>query len=139
MASSTNRRSILLLGSTGTNMNQHSTEIKGDSYFGYSDGLHTIQFVYAEFMGRIHIQGTLSLTPTLNDWFDISPNSTGTVFTSTDGESYANFEIQKTGSEAYTFQGNYTFVRVYLDRKHIGDGVTYESTYGSVIKAILST
>lgn len=136
-----NRRSIQLLSSTSTNMNQHSMAVKGDSWYGYADGLHTIQLVYAAFAGRLHIQGTLSLTPTESDWFDILPTSTGTTFTQSAGQVYADFALsggEISGSEAYTFQGNYTWVRVYMDREHIGNGTTYDNSYGSILKAILS-
>ena len=40
-----NRRSINMLSATGTTMNQYSTEVKGDSYYGYSDGLHSLQII----------------------------------------------------------------------------------------------
>ena len=37
-----NRKSLNMMGSSGTEMNKYSTEVKGDNYYGYSDGLHTI-------------------------------------------------------------------------------------------------
>ena len=76
-----NRRSINMLESTGTTMNQYSTEVKGDAYYGYSDGFHTIQVIYNQFIGRLRIQATLDLTPETTDWFDIIPTTTaGTEF-----------------------------------------------------------
>ena len=41
-------------------------------------------------------------------------------------------------AEAYTFRGNFTYLRVYMDRAHVGDGTTYDTSYGSISKAILS-
>ena len=89
-----------MLNATGTTMNQYSTEVKGDSYYGYSDGLHSLQVIYNQFVGRIRIQATLA--------------------------------------ECYTFTGNFTWVRVYMDREHVGDGSTYDSSYGSISQVILS-
>lgn len=136
---SANRRSVNIMGSTGTNMNVTSTSVKGDSFYGYSDGWHTIQVVYSQFVGRLHVQATLAVTPTETDWFDIEPELTaGTEFNAGDG--YVQFNNNAPGnlSEAYTFRGNFTYLRVYMDRAHVGDGTTYDTSYGSVSKAILS-
>lgn len=134
-----NRRSILLLSSTGTNMNLTGDAVKGDSWYGYADGLHTIQAVYAAFEGRLHIQATLELEPAESDWFDISATSTGTAFTTSGTDIYVDFPdgSEITGSEAYTFQGNYTWIRLYVDRTHLaGNNDLLE--YGQITKAILS-
>lgn len=133
-----NRRSITLMGATGTNMNQYSTVVKGDNFYGYSDGWHTVQIVYTQYVGRLRIQATLSLEPTDVDWFDVVPNTTaGTEFNPL-GYVQFNSNLPASGSEAYTFQGNFTFLRVYMDREHVGDGSTYDSSYGSISRAILS-
>ena len=68
-----NRRSINMMESTGTTMNKYSTEVKGDAYYGYSDGYHTVQVIYNQFVGRLRVQATLSLNPTDSDYFDIVP------------------------------------------------------------------
>lgn len=135
-----NRRSILILNATGNAMNTTSQAVKGDSYYGYSDGLHTIQLSYNAFAGRVHIQGTLALEPAEADWFDLNPTSTGTSFTTSGTETYVDFAVgsEITGAEAYTFQGNYTHIRVWMDRRHIGDGSTWEASYGQISKAYMS-
>jgi hypothetical protein len=133
-----NRRSINMLESTGITMDKYSTVVKGDSYYGYSDGYHTIQVIYSQFIGRVRIQGTLSLTPETTDWFDIIPSTTsGTEF---NGGGYVQFNSNAPGNlaEAYTFQGNFTFLRIHMDRAHVGDGTTYDSSYGQISRAILS-
>jgi len=133
-----NRRSINMMSTTSTTMNQYSTEIKGDNFYGYSDGLHTIQVVYDQFVGRLHIQATLSLEPSATDWFDIIPTTTaGTEFNPL---GYVQFNSNNPAdlSEAYTFTGNFTYVRVYMDREHVGDGSTYDSSYGQISRVVLS-
>jgi len=133
-----NRRSINMLSTTSTDMNKYSTDVKGDSYYGYSDGLHSVQVIYEQFVGRVRIQATLSLEPSSTDWFDLVPTTTsGTEF---NGAGYVQFNSNEPGNlaECYTFSGNYTFVRVYMDREHVGDGTTYDSSYGQIRQVILS-
>ena len=133
-----NRRSINMLSASGTDMNKYSTEVKGDSYYGYSDGLHSLQVIYDQFVGRLRIQATLAISPESTDWFDIVPTTTaGTEFNS---GGYVQFNSNDPANlaECYTFTGNFTHIRVYMDREHVGDGSTYDSSYGQIRQVILS-
>ena len=126
------------MSASGTDMNKYSEKVRGDNYYGYTDGFHTIQVTYSQFVGRLRIQATLSLEPSDSDWFDIVPSTTaGTEFNSA---GYVQFNSNNPAdkAEAYTFQGNFTYVRVYMDREHVGDGTTYDSSYGSISSVILS-
>jgi hypothetical protein len=131
-----NRRSIPLLTPTGTEMNVTSTAVKGDSYYGYTDGLHTIQVQFQNYIGRFRIQATLALEPSEDDWFPLRLE--GFTADGRDGYKQWNNDNPRTATEAYTFQGNYTWIRVEMDRSHMGDGVTYDSAYGQIVQAILS-
>jgi|TARA_R110002074_G_scaffold12935_2_gene46976 hypothetical protein len=135
-----NRSSIVLMENSGVNMNKTSIEAKGDSYYGYSDGLHTIQVVYNQFVGRFHVEATLTVAPaTDSDWFGISPTTThGTEFTANNGYVQFNSNLPADLSESYTFKGNFAHIRVRMDRAHVGDGTTYDASYGSISKVILS-
>lgn len=134
-----NRRSILLMSGTSTTMNQYSDDVKGDSYYGYTDGFHTIQATYDQFVGRLRIQASLMLEPTSDDWFDIVPeNSTGRRFNEL-GYVQFNADDPASKSEAYSFSGNYAWIRVYMDREHVGDGETYDTSYGQVSRIVLSS
>lgn len=134
-----NRRSVTIMSATGTEMNKYSETVKGDSYYGFTDGLHTIQVTYSQFVGRLRIQGTLSLSPSDSDWFDVVPTTTSGTAWNSDGYIQFNANEPADMSEAYTFQGNFTFIRVYMDREHVGDGATYDSSYGQVSRVILSS
>jgi hypothetical protein len=134
-----NRRSVTIMSASGTDMNKYSETVKGDSYYGFTDGLHTIQVTYNQYVGRLRIQGTLSLTPTDTDWFDIVPTSTSGGSWNPAGYIQYNANNPADLSEAYTFLGNFTFIRVYLDREHVGDGATYDSSYGQISRVILSS
>lgn len=136
---SINRQSVTIMSATGETMSQYSSVVKGDSYYGYTDGLHTIQVIYNQFVGRLRIQATLSLDPTEVDWFDIVPDiTTGQRFNDAGYIQY-NSNAPADHSEAYTFRGNYTFIRCYMDRDHIGDFSTYDPSYGQVSRIILSS
>lgn len=136
---SINRRSITIMDTTESAMNQFSETVKGDSYYGYTDGLHTIQTIYNEYIGRLRIQATLSLEPADSDWFDIIPETTTGRRFNEAGYIQFNADAPRTGSEAYTFQGNFTYIRVHMDRKHVGDGETYDPSYGQISRVILSS
>jgi hypothetical protein len=127
------------MSATGTDMNKYSETVKGDSYYGFTDGLHTIQVTYNQFVGRLRIQCTLSLTPTDTDWFDIVPTTTSGSSWNPAGYIQFNANNPADFSEAYTFQGNFTFIRIYMDREHVGDGATYDDSYGQVSRVILSS
>jgi len=127
------------MSATGTEMNKYSETVKGDSYYGYTDGFHTIQVTYNQYVGRLRLQGTLSLNPTSSDWFDVI--ATTTSGTSWNESGYVQFNSNNPAdlSEAYSFQGNFTYIRIYMDREHIGDGETYDSSYGQISRVILSS
>jgi hypothetical protein len=146
------RRSVTIMGHTGNAMNKYSDVVQGDSYYGYTDGLHTIQVIYDEYVGRIRIQCTLSLEPTEADWFDIIPDETTgdrwnpEGYIQWNGDDLVDPVNDPPGwygtanlSEAYTFRGNYTYIRVYMDRTHMGDGISYDPEYGAINRVILSS
>jgi hypothetical protein len=99
-------------------------KFKGDGYYGRSDGLHTIQVNLTGFTGQIEIQGTLAVSPTDDDWFNVelATNTTvaGTVDTtgavssgSTVIVSSLSFD-DSTANNNYNFTGNYVWVRAYV-------------------------
>lgn len=139
------RRHANILEATGSTMNKVGTEVKADSYYGYVDGFHTIQVTYRQYVGRLRIQASLSLEPTENDWFDLQQDistfgsiTNQTVAWNPAGYIQFNANDPGDGSQAYSFSGNFAWLRVYVDRTHIGDGETYDPSYGQVTQAILS-
>lgn len=133
-----NRKYAVLMSGSGSEMSKFSTEVRGDSYYGYTDGLHTFQVTYEQFVGRLRIQASLIVEPGENDWFDIVPQSTTGKAFNTAGFVQFNSDDPADKSEAYTFRGNFAWVRAYMDRSHIADGVTYDPSYGQITRIILS-
>lgn len=84
----------------GTDAAFSSIEVKGDGYYGFSDGVHTVQTRITGLIGTVKIQGSLASTPTSTDWVDVV-----SVITS-DGSSAI------TNSYFNNFTGNFIWVRV---------------------------
>ena len=120
-----NERSVNILSSTGTSMNLIGSKVRYDSWYGYTDGFGTVMVTFQDFQGKLQVQGTLSLEPSDSDWFTITES--------------ADYTSEFTGSTSHNIQGNFTFIRAKLNRSHIGDGTTYDPTYGQITRVILST
>lgn len=117
------RRSLEILGNTGTDMNKTGDKAKSDSYYGYTDGIHSVSIKYSAFLGTVKLQATLSLNPSTSDWGDIK---------------LITKSIAHTGTEIHTFKGNYVYIRAVVDRSGVGDGNTYDSSYGHISQISLS-
>ena len=118
------RKSVLMLTNTGTNWNIIGDPVRADAYYGYTDGVHTVQVIYQNFVGGFGLQGTLSLDPKPEDWFWIKLNPMGNINTP-----YLTFPIDPyeptganggdTGSLATTFIGNFVYLRAVMTRDYI--------------------
>lgn len=105
-----------------------SDKVKGDGYYGYADGLHTMSFHFKDFKGRIFVQATLVDEPTDDDWFSIQ------LDTNTD---YYEYNTQTSGTVGTTFQGNFVWIRAKVDRDYLGDSEYDSAIHGLFDKAIL--
>ena len=118
-----------MLSNTGKNFEVTGEPIKTESYYGYTDGLQTVQVIYNNFTGGFGLQGTLSLTPEENDWFWIKLDYNDSEIkyitypkdplnpTATPSTNVPN--VGDTGSDAFTFKGNFTYLRAVLIRDYI--------------------
>lgn len=108
---------VLNYPNTGTTALVYSSNpIKGDGYFGGSDGLHTAQVSISDFIGKVEIQGTLSSTPEEIDWFtvelgtgNLSMDTTGVI--SEANITSAEYRTATSNVKSYNFTGNYVWVR----------------------------
>lgn len=93
-----------------------SDPIKGDGYFGSSDGLHTAQVNITDFIGKVEVQGTLASAPTDTDWFTVELG-TGNFTMDTTGlineTNITSVEYTTATSivKTYNFTGNFVWVR----------------------------
>jgi hypothetical protein len=52
-------------------LNYTGEKVRADAFYGNTDGLHTLSITANNFTGHVVIEGTLSSSPTENDWFPI--------------------------------------------------------------------
>jgi len=78
----------------------NSDKVKGDGYYGFSDGVHTVQTRVTSLIGTVKIQGTLVKDPATTDFVDIA-----TVIES-DGSTAI------TDSYLNNFTGNFVWIRI---------------------------
>tara|TARA_R110001606_G_scaffold29733_5_gene92584 strand:- start:767 stop:1135 length:369 start_codon:yes stop_codon:yes gene_type:complete len=119
------RKTTILLPNTGTNLDVTGDAVPGDSYYGFTDGLHTVAVYGENLTGRVRIQGTLASTPSETDWFNVLID--GLPF-----KDYSEFS----GVEGFTFVANLVFLRATLDRTSLG--ITDHTTAGYIEKIYLN-
>jgi hypothetical protein len=91
-----------------TTLVYNSEKIKGNGYYGGSDGVHTVMYTYNHnFVGTITMQATLATAPVEADWFEIK--DTTTVMTE-NSPNYNHVDIE-VYSDYYNFTGNFVWVR----------------------------
>lgn len=80
-----------------------SDKLKGDGYFGASDGLHTAMYVAtSDFVGTITMQATLASEPNNSDWFSVQDTTS----------TYTALNIRSTSTvDLKNFTGNFVWVR----------------------------
>jgi len=102
-----------------------SEKVKGDAYFGQSDGLHTVVVNITGFTGIVKIQGSLETTPGDNDWFDIELGTddftvdTSGLITKQAAESLV-YNIAETSMKSYNAVGNFVWLRANISNWQSG-------------------
>jgi hypothetical protein len=100
---STSSVAVVYPNSTNTTMVYYSEPVKGDGYYGSSDGLHTVMYTMAtNFIGTVTMQASLATHPADSDWFPVED-----VTSSYDAMS----NLQFTQVDYYNFTGNFVWVR----------------------------
>ena len=84
----------------GSSVAFNGDKVKGDGYYEFSDGVHTVQTRVTSLIGTVKIQGTLVKDPASTDWVDIA-----SIVTS-DGSTAI------TNSYFNNFTGNFVWVRI---------------------------
>jgi hypothetical protein len=108
---------VLVYPNTGTTALVYaSNPIKGDGYFGGSDGFHTVQIDINQFIGTLEVQGSLASSPQESDWFSVelgtnnmSIDTTGLI--SEENISSVEYTTATTNIKSYNFTGNYVWIR----------------------------
>jgi hypothetical protein len=101
--------------------------VKGDGYYGFADGLHTMSFHVSNFTGRIHLEATIVEQPTENDWFPIDLDNLAP---------YLQYTAETT-TKGSTFEGNFVYLRVKVDRAYLGAGSYDKALHGVIDKVVV--
>jgi hypothetical protein len=114
----TNSVELVYPNTTSTALVYVSDRIKGDGYFGGSDGFHTVMWEVTDFVGSVEIQGTLATEPLEVDWSTINLTFPGNVYSvdttglaSAVGLGISNYNTQTTAIKTYNFVGNFVWLR----------------------------
>lgn len=112
-------QSYELLGDTSGQLNVTGTPVKGDGYYGFSDGLHTISVKLDDFVGRLYIEATLELHPTEADWFPIMLHSCHPYVEYPANPNMPTDEHGDSGVDSFVAEGNFVFLRARIDRSYV--------------------
>lgn len=131
-----------MLGDTGIQLEAVGDKIRADGYFGQKDGLHSVAWVLEDFTGRIFIEASLETDPEETDWFSIFLDGS---------KAYIEYPLipgaptGKNGGDtmvdAFTFQGNFLWLRVRMDKTYVRPVPTTDSQkslLGSITKVLLN-
>lgn len=135
------KQSVEMLGDTGIELVVVGEKIRADGFFGQKDGLHSIAWSLEDFTGRIFIDASLETDPQENDWFPIHLDGSKAYI------EYPLISVSPSGAngdttvDAFTFQGNFLWLRVRIDKTHVRPIPTTDSEkslLGSVRKVLLN-
>lgn len=136
------RKSITMLTNTGTTWGIVSEPVRGNAYYGYGNAIHTLQVIYQNFTGAFGIQATLVLDPKEDDWFWIKINDCSNLNYYPDDPYKPTGKVGDTGSQCFTFVGNFTYVRFVMDRSYMDvrkpDIAWDKWEFGQIDKVLLS-
>lgn len=136
------KSSILLLNDTGNELEANGDPVRADGYYSAPDGLHTITIHLANFTGRFYLEGTLETDPSEDDWFYVHlTGGTPYVQYPQDPNNPTGEDGGDTGVDAYTFLGNFVFLRASIDKNYVVPFPTDDSEkalLGSIRKVLLN-
>ena len=131
--------SVVLLPTTGSQINVTGEKQKGAGYSNWSGTSHTVSVTCTNFVGRIYLEASLATNPTEADWFGIPFNGILT---------YAQWPLNPykptgtiqgdTGTSSFEFVGNYVWVRARLDRTYLNPAPIDTLDVGSVDEVLMN-
>jgi hypothetical protein len=111
--------SLTLLSNSGDQINVTGQRQPGAGYNNTVGNNHTVSISLDNFTGRIYIQGSLANDPSETDWFNIPIGQTTVYVEYPLDPAYPTGPTGDTGNYAYSFSGNYVWIRAVVDRKYL--------------------
>lgn len=130
--------SAILLNDTANQINIVGLKQPAAGYTNTVGNNHTVSVNLTNFTGRIYIQGSLAQNPQDADWFNI-PIGSGTAYVQYPLDPALPTGITgDTGVYAYSFSGNYVWVRAVVDRSYLIPPPNNPYFVGSVQQILLN-
>ena len=131
--------SVVLLPTTGNQINAVGKKQKGAGYSNFGGAVHTVSISVTNFIGRVYIEGSLETEPTESDWFNISlVNDLPYVEFPRIPSRPTGYVQGDTETLAYDFMGNYVWIRARLDRTYLNPPPVEAGTVGSIDQILLN-
>lgn len=113
---------VMMMGNTQQHANLTGEPCKADGWYGFVDGLHTVVVQVVNFVGRIHIEASLVLEPTEDDWFPIQLTQDTSWLQFPLDPTLPNGDYESGGDTrtvGITFKINALWLRARLDRTYL--------------------
>lgn len=155
------RKSVVLLSKIDQDSPVRVTgpAVRAASYYGITNGLHTISVHMNNFIGGYKVQGTLHTNPGEEDWFDIELTETdenGDELVKENGfilepQSDPNINVPITSVffpdpvrpgrdliRMHNFKGNFVFLRMIVSREHLDPVPDENNIVGNIDRVLLA-
>jgi hypothetical protein len=131
--------SVELLSSSNEKINVTGAPTRGPGYSSTIGNSGTVSISLADFTGRIYIEGSLATDPKWDDWFSI-PLTAQTDYVQFPQIPFAptSGNLGDSGNYAYTFAGNFVWIRARVDRTYLNPPPGNTDYVGAVIKILLN-
>jgi hypothetical protein len=131
--------SVTLLDTTTGKVNAVGQQTPGAGYNSTIGSLHTVSITVSNCIGRVYIEGSLAANPSDNDWFPVQlkPQKDFIEFPQ-DRNKPTGANGGDTGTVAFSFAGNYIWVRARLNRDYLIPYPTDDQFVGQVEKILLN-
>jgi len=131
--------STILLDSTTTQLNVTGPKHKGAGFSNTIGVLHTVSISVSNFIGRVYIEASLASNPTEIDWFPVKLNGRSDYIQfPLDPNKPTGLNNGDTGVYAYSFSGNYIWIRARVSREYLIPYPQDTEFVGAVQKILLN-
>ena len=131
--------SIIILDSTTTQLNVTGQKHKGAGFSNTIGVLHTVSISVSNFIGRVYIEASLASNPSEIDWFPIKLNNNSNYIQfPLDPNKPTGLNNGDTGVYAYSFSGNYIWIRARVNRDYLIPYPQDTEFVGAVQKILLN-
>jgi hypothetical protein len=130
--------SVTLLETTTGKVNAIGNKFPGAGYSSTIGCLHTVSISVSNFIGRVYIEGSLASDPQEGDWFAIELESKPYIQFPKDKNRPTGSNGGDTETLAYSFSGNYIWIRARLNRDYLIPYPTDDLFVGQIERILLN-